>query len=345
MKIEEGSKIFLTGSSGVIGSRIARHLHGRGFRLICFDRNEPRDAIDGAEYHIGDINDYNHLAELMAGADAVVHMAAIPNPSRGSSREIMRINVLGSFNVFSAAVQNGAKKIVQASSINALGSPYGVKRLQTKYFPIDEEHPSLLSDPYSLSKKFCEDMADYFWNRDSMHSVSLRFPAVFDLADKSRWDKYDERVFLDALEDMESLDRQARIEKILSIYDDDLKSSFKLQLHNPESRKDPEKRHELKKKFIILKVMRDFLAYLDFSDCVSAVRLALTSDISGSVKIFLTGPDNGKGVETTRIINVFFPEVFDSRENIHSDMPLISLKKAREAIGFQPTVSIRRYSE
>ncbi len=184
MKIAEDSKIFLTGSSGVIGSRIARHLHEWG-RLICFDSNEPRDAVEGAEYHIGDVNDCNHLAELMAGADAVVHMAAIPTPSRGSSREIMRINVLGSFNVFSAAVQNRAD--------NCPG---------------------------------------------------------------------------------------------------------KLQLHNTESRKEPEKRHEQKKKYIILEAMMDTPGF--FRLCFRCPPRTDVRDLRMR-KIFLTGQDNGKGVETMRI--------------------------------------------
>ena len=55
--------------------------------------------------------------------------------------------------------------------------------LQGNYatFPIDEDHPTYTTDPYSFSKQVIEDIGAYFWRREGISSVFLRFPAVYDM--------------------------------------------------------------------------------------------------------------------------------------------------------------------
>ena len=112
--------------------------------------------------------------------DGVVQLAAIPNPAGGTAPDIFHINCTGTFNVYQAAAEEGIKRAVSTSSINALGSNFGVKAFQLSYFPIDEKHPQQTTDAYSLSKQILEETAEYFSRRDGISGVCLRLPAVRD---------------------------------------------------------------------------------------------------------------------------------------------------------------------
>ena len=136
MIISSGMKIFVTGASGRIGKAVVKKLVSSGFQVKSFDRTVPEQKLPDVEYSNGDINDFNSLLMHMKGADAVVHLAALAGPEIGTSQEIIRINVLGTFNVFRTAVENGVKKIVQASSINALGAGYNIRKYCTLNFLI-----------------------------------------------------------------------------------------------------------------------------------------------------------------------------------------------------------------
>ncbi|RPJ48018.1 MAG: NAD-dependent epimerase/dehydratase family protein, partial [Chloroflexi bacterium] len=57
-------------------------------------------SFEGAEYQACDINDFPRLREVIQGCHAVVHLAALPNPSMGAPQEVFRVNAQGTFNVF-----------------------------------------------------------------------------------------------------------------------------------------------------------------------------------------------------------------------------------------------------
>jgi UDP-glucose 4-epimerase len=69
-------------------------------------------------YRRGDVLDRAAVAELVEGADAVVHLAFI---IMGSARESRSVNLDGSRNVFEAAVAAGVERLVYASSVAAYG--------------------------------------------------------------------------------------------------------------------------------------------------------------------------------------------------------------------------------
>ncbi len=135
-------KVLVTGGNGVVGRPLVRRLVGRGFQVRVIDR-KPGFDIEGAEYVACDVNDFYAVREQVKGQEAIIHLAAIPFPGGGTGDEIFRINCSGTFNIFEAAAQEGIRRVVSASSINALGYYYGVKEWDLRYFPIDEEHPNL----------------------------------------------------------------------------------------------------------------------------------------------------------------------------------------------------------
>ena len=170
-------RVLITGGTGVVGKEITARLVERGYnvRVIGIDA-EAR--IDGAEYSRCDIMDYEHIREQVRGCDAIVHLAAIPNPRQSAGQETFQVNVAGTYNVFEAAAQEGIQRIVQASSINALGCAWSPNEIAPQYLPIDEGHPTFTTDAYSFSKQIIEEIGAYYWRRERIASVALRFPAV-----------------------------------------------------------------------------------------------------------------------------------------------------------------------
>ena len=174
-------QILLTGGSGSVGKAIVDRLVKHGYAVRVIGR-KAGVQFEGAEYRSCDINDYPSLREVIRGCEAVVHLAAIPNPASGTPEEVFRSNCQGTFNVFQAAAEEGIRRIVQASSINATGQYYGVKPAPLNYLPMDENHPVFSTDAYSFSKHVIEEIGDYFWRREGICSVAYRLPYVAPVA-------------------------------------------------------------------------------------------------------------------------------------------------------------------
>src|SRR5205809_7111522 len=102
--------VLVTGMSGLIGGAVRRQLGAR-YELRALNRR----AVDGVPGHQADIADLAAIEPAVKGVDAVVHLAA----SVGSSApfdELLRANVIGTYNVFEASRRAGVRRVVYASS-------------------------------------------------------------------------------------------------------------------------------------------------------------------------------------------------------------------------------------
>lgn len=342
ISIKPGMPIMVTGGNGRIGSYVVKGLHEAGYIVKSLDRMKPKNPVPGVKYAIGDITDFNFLLDQMEEMVAVVHLAALPSPGLGSTREIMRINVLGAFHVFQAAVKKGLLKVVQASSINYLGIAYGKKMFRPEYFPVDEEHPGMISDAYSLSKKTDEDIAMYFWNRDDFSSISLRFPGVFDRSwldeNKFKPKKNYLEIILAELEKISEIQRTQLIEEVFAKC---LNDEYRKKAKKWDEASDDEKL-ELARSGYIMKAVRELFAYLENSDCLQSIIKSLQSDLKGSYPLFVNAADTGKNIETIRLIKAFFPWVNNIKREFQGNEPLLSYEKAKKLIGFEPQFSLLR---
>src|ERR1041385_2679055 len=168
-------KVLVTGGAGLIGKATVERLVAHGWDVRAIDLATGVE-LPGAEYLTCDITNYDDVRAQMRGCQVVVHLAAIPRPALAPGEKVFSVNTSGTFNVFEAAAAEGIKRVVQASSINALGVSFSLTDIVTEYFPIDEKHPTYTTDPYSLSKQFVEDIGAYYWRRDGISSVAMRFP-------------------------------------------------------------------------------------------------------------------------------------------------------------------------
>src|SRR4051812_15094348 len=115
--------VAVTGPTGEIGKPFIRALEkAREVGKIVGMARRPFDpAAHGwkkTEYVQGDITKPDDVAALVKGADVVVHLAFIVLGASNATRDI---NLEGSRNVFQAAVDAGAKRLVYTSSVAAYG--------------------------------------------------------------------------------------------------------------------------------------------------------------------------------------------------------------------------------
>ena len=177
-------RVLVTGGAGRVGTPISGRFVSLGWdvRVIGIEADCP---ISGVSYAQCDILDVPALATHVEGCDAIVHLAAIPSTRTHPNETLFNINVAGTYNVFEAAACAGVKRIVQASSINAIGGFWGCDDRRYDYFPLDEDLPLFTTDAYSFSKQMVEEIAEYYWRRAGINSISFRLPAV--LNDANWW--------------------------------------------------------------------------------------------------------------------------------------------------------------
>ncbi len=175
-KFEEtdGMKVVVTGGSGNIGQYVVRELLQYGHEIVSFDRVVPPEPEPGVHYRLGDHEDEGAIFELLAPAEAVVHLSAIPSPGTHANALVFRTNVMGTYNVCEAAATLGLRKIVATSSVNVLGMGFRYRDFVPYYLPVDENHPDLPQDPYGLSKVVGEDIVDMAHRRTGIPAVSIR---------------------------------------------------------------------------------------------------------------------------------------------------------------------------
>jgi nucleoside-diphosphate-sugar epimerase len=176
--------VIVTGGAGKAGRAVVRDLLEHGYDVVSVDLARDPSLTEGQQL-VADLTDYGEAVDALRGADAVVHLAAIPAPGLKPDELTFRVNTAATFNVFQAAPLVGLRRVVWASSETTLGLPF--ERELPRYAPIDEEHPLLPESTYALSKVISEEMARQFsrWNGIPYHG--LRFSNVMEPHDYARF--------------------------------------------------------------------------------------------------------------------------------------------------------------
>ncbi|TPQ19899.1 NAD-dependent epimerase/dehydratase family protein [Streptomyces sporangiiformans] len=163
--------VLLTGAAGGLGTLMRGLLPAYGYELRLIDLR----PIDGEpDAIIADLGDREALREAVRGVDAIIHLAGISLES--SFDKILKANIEGTYNLYEAAREEGVERIVFASSNHAVGftpRPRGDDPL----IPIDT--PRRPDTFYGLSKSFGEDLAQFYWDKHGMETVSVRIGSCF----------------------------------------------------------------------------------------------------------------------------------------------------------------------
>jgi nucleoside-diphosphate-sugar epimerase len=175
-------KVVVTGGLGKLGQEVVRALSApagsrEAHQVTVFDT--IRGPETGPVYYLpGDVLDLGQVFQALAGADAVIHLAAIRKHGIATNDVVLRTNVMGTFNVHEAAWRLGIRRVILASSESIMGWDYCERPFLPSYLPIDEHHPVCPQDSYGLSKQIGEAIGRSYTAKCDMETVALRFPWV-----------------------------------------------------------------------------------------------------------------------------------------------------------------------
>ena len=185
-------RIALTGSTGKLGTVVARELRAAGHEVIGLVLQGTR----GPGFVQVDLTDYGQVIDALGGVgdqhdgvDALVHLAAIPAPGIRSDAATFHNNIVASFNVFWAATRLGIDRIAYASSETVQGLPF---ETPPPYIPVDEDYPARPESTYSLVKHLEEQLAIELvrWN-PGLSITALRFSNVMNPEDYAAFPAFD----------------------------------------------------------------------------------------------------------------------------------------------------------
>jgi nucleoside-diphosphate-sugar epimerase len=184
--------IVVTGGSGKAGRAVVKDLLDHGYAVTNVDIAPPAQQL--APFLRSDLTDLGQTYEVLRGADAVVHLAAIPAPGLQPDEVTFRVNMASTYNIFTAAIALGLGRVVWASSETTLGLPFD--REQPAYAPIDEAHPLYPQSSYALSKVLSEEMARQMSRWSGVPFVGLRFSNIMEPHDYQRFPSFQDDALL-----------------------------------------------------------------------------------------------------------------------------------------------------
>jgi nucleoside-diphosphate-sugar epimerase len=170
--------VCVTGAAGKVGQFTVLELLRHGYGVVAVDL-VPRPAhLPGQEemaYLQADLEDYGDTAQVLAGCQAVVHLANVPAPGLVPPARTFARNTVMNANLFLAAVQLGLTRVVWASSETTLGLDFPEP---PRYVPVDEDHYPLPTTTYALSKVVSETAAEQIAGWSGIPFVALRLSNV-----------------------------------------------------------------------------------------------------------------------------------------------------------------------
>ena len=209
--------VLITGGAGFIGSHVARHLLGRGYRVrvidplipqVHEDRARPDYLEPDAELIVGDIRNRDCVDRALDGVDKVIHFAARVGVGQSmyEMAEYTSVNALGTSVLLEALMDRPVRKLLVASSMSVYGEglyvdaagrsvaacertrgqlergewePTGDDGERLEPAPTPESKLPSLSSIYALGKFDQERMCLLFGSSYGVPTVALRFFNVY----------------------------------------------------------------------------------------------------------------------------------------------------------------------
>lgn len=180
-------RLLLTGAAGGLGRVLRPRLKACCDTLRVSDIADLGAAAAGEELHPARLEDRAAMLALLEGVDAVVHLGGVSTEQPFDL--ILQANIVGAFNLYEAARQQRVRRIVFASSNHVTG----FYRQDEVVSPRDPLRPD---GYYGLSKAYGENLAQFYFDRYRIETVSLRigssFPEPKDRRMLATWLSYDD---------------------------------------------------------------------------------------------------------------------------------------------------------
>lgn len=169
-------KIFVTGHKGYLGSAFVEK-YQKDYDVVGFDLKDNEEILN-----------YDLLKHKMKGCEQVVHLAAIPKPVLGKSfDDYIKNNVLASHNVIKAAIENGLKRVIYASSTTIYGIEKGIpfktpikedQLFISQYITADKLSCRDVDLSYHMSKVMAEQIMAWYGLNKKIQTAILRFGPI-----------------------------------------------------------------------------------------------------------------------------------------------------------------------
>jgi UDP-glucose 4-epimerase len=172
-------RVVITGAHGYIGTALAKRLirDGHALRLVSRSAHAPRFAapLDAKIEHVAaDLRDPRAWSQLLAGADAVVHLssrtdlrAAEADPQGDDDINIAPLRAL----IESATSDKASATVIFASTVTVVG-PH-------PKLPVDESSPDSPCSVYDRHKLICETLLRDATARGTLRACTLRLSNVY----------------------------------------------------------------------------------------------------------------------------------------------------------------------
>ncbi len=177
------TKVLITGMSGLIGGLLRQRLEAAGgYSLSALNRS----AVDGVECYRADIADFDAVKSACEGKDVVVHLAAYLGSDDFEGQ--LRGNIVGTYNVLEAARLGGVKRVVFASSGNAIRGYERVEPYSSiasgDYDNVPDDFPRITHEMirpdgiYGVAKVFGEALGRYYSDAYDLSVLCVRIGRV-----------------------------------------------------------------------------------------------------------------------------------------------------------------------
>jgi len=169
-------RILVTGGAGFIGSHLVDRLIKENHKVVVIDNlttGKKENVNSQANFHNLDICDFDKIKPLFENIDFVFHLAAIPRVPISVEDPVgtSKVNILGTVNVFKAAIEAKVKRVIFASSSSVYGNQ---EKLPFK----EDMEPNPIS-PYALQKLVGEQFAKLFTKLYGLPIISLRYFNIY----------------------------------------------------------------------------------------------------------------------------------------------------------------------
>ena len=198
-------KVLITGAAGLVGSQL-REFWGDIFELRLTDIKPIDNLAAYEEFAEMDITKYDEFLAACAGVDTVVHLAADRSPSAEFYKTLLNLNIIGCYNGFEAARVAGCRRIVFASSVNAiLGYRY-----KEQTFP---HSPIFPLNVYGATKCFGEALGRVYVHQHGLSCIMVRLSSPrFD--QDGDWDPADSNDMLSPRDNAQLFRRCVEVENV-----------------------------------------------------------------------------------------------------------------------------------
>lgn len=165
MPSRSGGPVVVTGAAGRIG-RAAAPLLPATWRLRLTDLRAGQLPGSGLAVEALDVTDEAACRAAFEGADAVVHLAGVPDPA-ATWEQLLPANVVGTHAVAAAAVAAGVRRLVVCSSLQAVSAPVAEHQVRS-------EDPPRPANLYGATKGWAELVGSWVAATSATSVVALR---------------------------------------------------------------------------------------------------------------------------------------------------------------------------